>query len=275
MRIWDGVDSVEYIVELSFENTFTDTNITTLADGVFNASATKDITASFSANFTSLAPASPSFSISSSTTQTYQLNAWPPYGATKFSTTKIAESGTVIYNGISVSSKFMRPDICDIWAENPVALTMGSDGAYIIVCGAVFYKMAVADGGMFSGYGGEQKIGPDRYTTVAIPGGLGVGFGVIWQERSTDTGHFKVFPCAVASMYAGDFTGAAGTSVTDILNNANSSISSGLSRSVSAIYDFMSNRCNAVGMNAAAVQSFYSAYILGRISVMPMKRKGI
>ena len=290
MRIWDGVESVEYIVELSFENTFTDTNITTLANGVFTANATKSIVSTFSANFNDIVVSSPNFSISSSVESSYQLNAWPSYEElSRPAVPLISEDGDIIYNDISTSSLFMRPDICDVIAATPNPLTMGTKGAYIIICGSVFYKKVVAAGELFKGYEGAYYIGPDKYIPTSVPAGRGNGFGTSWAEtwyesvngietvvgETIPTGHFKVFPCAVASMYNSTFTGAAGTSVTDILNNANSSISSGLSRSVSAIYDFMSNRCNAVGMNAAAVQSFYDAYILGRISVMPMLKKVI
>ena len=182
----------------------------------------------------------------------------------------------------------MRADICDT-LTTPNPLTMGTNGAYVIVCGAVFYKRVVAAGELFRGYEGAYSIGPDKYVVASIPGGRGNGFGAIWSDtwyedidgvetvvrETIPTGHFKVFPCAVASMYNSTFTGAAGTSFTDVLNNNSASISNGLSHSVSAMYDFMSDRLNTLGYNAAAVKSFYDAYILGRINVMPMKRKGI
>ena len=289
IRIWDGVDSVEYIVELRFENIFTDTNITTLADGVFHAIATKSVESTFSANFNSIVTSSPSFSVSSHVESEYQLDSWPAYGAEALPIPLVSETGDIVYNEISTSSLFMRPDICDIWASNPKPLTMGTNGAYIIICGAVFYKKVVASGELFKGFCGSYSTGPDKYVTVSVPtDGRGTGFGTVWDEtwietvngevvvgETIPTGHFKVFPCAVVSMYNTTFTGAAGTSFTDILQNNNSSLSHGLSNCVSSMYDFMSERLNALGYTATAIKSFYEAYILGRVSVMPMLKKAV
>ena len=232
---------------------------------------------------------SPSFSISSYIESEYQLNEWPAYGATSFPTTLVSENGNIVYNDISTSSLFMRPDICDVIAAAPNPLTMGTNGSYIIICGAVFYKKVVAAGELFKGYGGAYSTGPDKYVTVSVPSGRGNGFGTQWSEQwyktvdgaevivgeTIPTGHFKVFPCAVVSMYTSTFTGASGTSFTDILQNHDSSLSHGLSTCVSSMYDLMSDRLNTLGYNASAVKRFYDSYVLGRVNVMPMLKKVI
>ena len=285
VRLWCPVSSAEYFVKLGFESKQTSSNDTTLADGVFYAEAEHSWSYKLWADFSSIAPQSERFTLSSSCSRSYQLNAWPPYGGTVEVST-LSESGNVVV-GYDNDAEFIRPDTTERSDGNVYPVSIGVNNVYFVYCATAFYKTYTSTGHLFKGwanyYDKTLYIKPDGLAlSPSVPYGRGNGLGTHWAGEwynsndeiiasTTAVGHFKVVPCAAIAPVSASDSGDMAFST--VLSRSDATKAKNLSLAIAEMYQQLDNRLQTLGFDAAAVLSFYNAYILLGPTVAPMIKR--
>lgn len=285
VRMWCPVSSAEYFVKLGFESKQTSSNDTTLADGVFYAEADHSWSYKLWADFSSIAPQSERFTLSSSCSRSYQLNAWPPYSGT-VEVSALSESGNVVV-GYDSDGEFIRPDTTSKSDGNVYPVSIGVNNVYFVYCATAFYKTYTSTGHLFKAwanyYNKTLYKQPDGLAlSPSVPYGRGNGLGTQWAGEwynsygeiiasTTAVGHFKVVPCAAIAPVSASDSGDMAFST--VLSRSDSTKAKNLSLAIAEMYQQFDNRLQTLGFNADAVLSFYNAYILLGPTVAPMIKR--
>lgn len=274
MRLVDTLSSHTYDILLGFNESIDQGNTSTLGSGVFYAEATHGVTYEATFDFSDLLTPKRVFSISSDSSQTYQLNSWPAYGADSSSVPQLSENGSVYES--------QGPLICNNAWTSPVLA--GHNGAYVVVCSAIYYTELFAEGELFKGFVGDSQN----------PSGRGNGFKTIYQDEwistvdgeeivigsSQKVGRFKVFPSCLVSTYNDEFGTGTQVSIAEIRANANPTASYNLATAISTMYDMMSDRLQTLGYPAddpstnIDVLGFYNAQVLLGPTKIALTKKG-
>lgn len=267
MRLIDTISSQNYDVLLGFTEVINQGNTSTLGSGVFYAEATHSVTYEATFDFSDLLTPKRVFSISSESAQAYQLNAWPAYGADGTSVPQLSEDGSVY------ESK--GPLICSNEWSSPVLA--GHNGAYVVVCSAIYYSELLAEGELFKGYVGSAQN----------PAGRGNGFKALYSDvwlttgengeeivigSSTKKGHFKVFPSCLVSTYTEEFGAGTQVSIAEVRANANPIASYNLATAIVTMYDMMDARLEILGDTDK--EGFYDAQVLLGPTKIALTKKG-